>query len=124
MDRDSWPAMRNKIAQTFATKTRAEWTKVFDGKDACVTPVLTIWEAPDHPHNKERQYFVKAERGAIEAGPAPSLSRTPALPSTAAQPNPGQDSVEVLKEAGYSETEITELNSIGAIGIGDASSKL
>ncbi|XP_072037496.1 alpha-methylacyl-CoA racemase-like [Amphiura filiformis] len=121
MSRDEWPVMREKFTQLFATKTRAEWTEIFDGKDACVTPVLTLWEAPDHPHNKERQYFLETERGVIEPGPAPRLTRTPALPSSTAQPGIGQDSVEVLKEAGYTETEITELNAIGAIEIGDSS---
>ena len=49
---------KTKLAETFQTKTREEWAKIFDGSDACVTPILELNEAPEHPHNKERQSFV------------------------------------------------------------------
>ena len=48
-----------KLANVFQTKTRDEWTKIFDGSDACVTPILELDEAPKHEHNKERRSFVK-----------------------------------------------------------------
>ena len=124
MDRDEWPTMRQRFTQIFASKTQAEWTEIFDGTDACVTPIMTIRTAPDHPHNKERDSFLLTARGVVEPKPAPGLSRTPAVPRTTAQPDIGQHSLEVLKEAGYTEKEIHELNSIGAIEIKDASSKL
>ena len=47
-----------KLAETFQTKTRDEWAKIFDGSDACVAPILELNEAPEHAHNKARQSFV------------------------------------------------------------------
>ena len=121
MDMEEWPTLRQKFTEIFATKTRDEWTEIFDNTDACVTPVMNIWEAPNHPHNKDREYFIDTERGVTEPGPAPRLSRTPASPPNTAQPDIGGDSVKVLKEAGYSDTEIQELNSTGAIEITESS---
>ena len=51
--------MKSKLRDIFKTKTRQEWCQIFDGSDACVTPVLELDEAPDHPHNKDRESFVK-----------------------------------------------------------------
>ena len=52
-----------KIQDVFKTKTRKEWSDIFDGSDACVTPVLELHEAPEHPHNKARESFVKNYEG-------------------------------------------------------------
>ncbi|MDT0444530.1 CaiB/BaiF CoA transferase family protein [Streptomyces johnsoniae] len=72
-----WPALRARIAARFATRTRAEWAQVFDGSDACVEPVLTLGEAPDHPHLAARGTFT--EHGGIrQPAPAPRFSATPA----------------------------------------------
>jgi len=72
MSVSKWPEMRARLAETFAGKPRDDWALLFDGSDACVTPVLTIDEAAHHPHMKARQIFG-------EAGPdaAPKLDRTP-----------------------------------------------
>jgi alpha-methylacyl-CoA racemase len=73
-DRSAWPAMRERFAAAFATRTRAEWTAVFDNSDACVAPVLSIAEAPSHPHNRARGVFV----GDVPLpAPAPRFSATP-----------------------------------------------
>lgn len=76
-DSDAWPETQRRIAEVFATRTRDEWAAVFDGSDACVTPVLTPWEAPDHPHNRARGTFTSVA-GHLHPAPAPRFSRTPA----------------------------------------------
>ena len=52
-----WPEYSQRVAEVVKTKTRDEWMKVFDGTDACVAPVLSMDEAPKHPHNAERSNF-------------------------------------------------------------------
>jgi len=89
---------------------------VFDGKDACVTPVLTLDEAPLHPHNVARGSFLKDEQGGFEPRPAPLLSRTPANPSLR-NPRVGEHTQEVLLEAGYSQAEIRELVQNGTVSL-------
>lgn len=87
-DRDRWPALREKLAETFRTRTRDEWCRLFEGTDACVAPVLSLAEAPAHPHNRARGTFAEAD-GIIQPAPAPRFSRTPvALRET---PQAGQD---------------------------------
>ena len=61
--RDEWPAMKERFAAIFKTKTRDEWTAVFDGTDACVVPVLSPWEAHVHPHNVARSTYHRGRRG-------------------------------------------------------------
>ena len=75
-DRPSWPRMKKSIADAFATRSRAEWTAVFDRLDACVTPVLSMSEAALDPHLSERGTLVDVD-GATSPAPAPRLSRTP-----------------------------------------------
>lgn len=76
-DRDNWPELRRLIESTIETRSMADWTAVFEGTDACVTPVLTFDEASGDPHNASRELFVAAG-GALQPSPAPRLSRTPA----------------------------------------------
>jgi alpha-methylacyl-CoA racemase len=78
LDPRRWPELRTRFAETFAGHTRAEWTKVFEGTDACVAPVLSLTEAPDHPHLAARGTFVSQD-GIVQPGPAPRFSRTPAV---------------------------------------------
>ena len=59
MDRDQWPAMKISIAQIMKTKTCAEWCQIMEGSEACFAPVLSMAEAPQHAHNKQRQTFVE-----------------------------------------------------------------
>jgi alpha-methylacyl-CoA racemase len=70
------PELRELIASAFSGRTRAEWTKVFEGSDACVAPVLGLGEAADHPHLAARGTFVSVD-GVSQPGPAPRFSRTP-----------------------------------------------
>lgn len=76
-DTRSWPALRARLAETFASRTREEWAGVFDGTDACVTPVLSLDEASRDPHLRARATVVDAD-GVPQAAPAPRFSRTPA----------------------------------------------
>ena len=78
-DRARWPRLKSKLAAVFATRTQAEWARLFEGTDACVAPVLDMTEAPRHPHNQSRQTFFDLD-GVVQPAPAPRFSRTP--PST------------------------------------------
>lgn len=75
-DRASWPGHRERLAAIFAQRTRAEWTALLEGTDACFAPVLSLGEAPQHPHNLARQAFVEVD-GIVQPAPAPRFSRTP-----------------------------------------------
>jgi alpha-methylacyl-CoA racemase len=66
MDREAWPQMKERFAALFATKTRDEWTAVFEGTDACVAPVLSPWEAPSHPHLRARGAPEPGRRGRLD----------------------------------------------------------
>ncbi|XP_066940541.1 alpha-methylacyl-CoA racemase isoform X3 [Macrobrachium rosenbergii] len=102
--------MKKIISKRFSEKTQGEWTKVFEGKDACVTPVLSMDEAANHPHNVDRGSFIKASDGHFEPRPAPLLSRTPGIVVEGAiPPKVGQHTCEVLSELGYSKQDIDEL---------------
>ncbi|MFG1698960.1 CaiB/BaiF CoA transferase family protein [Nonomuraea sp. NPDC049309] len=79
-DRDDpaqWPALRDRLAQEFRKRTRAEWEEVFDGSDACVSPVLSMAEAAAHPHNVARGSFTDVG-GVVQPMPAPRLLGVPA----------------------------------------------
>ncbi|MFE6666274.1 CaiB/BaiF CoA transferase family protein [Streptomyces sp. NPDC057697] len=72
-----WEELRTVVADRFRTRTRAEWTEVFEGSDACVAPVLSLREAPHHPHIAARATFVE-HGGLTQPAPAPRFSATPA----------------------------------------------
>jgi alpha-methylacyl-CoA racemase len=76
-DRDAWPRLRELIASAVAARSQSEWTAIFEGTDACVTPVLTFEEAARHPHNAQRGVFDRVD-GILQPSPAPRFSRTPA----------------------------------------------
>src|SRR5690348_6882146 len=76
MDRKAWPALREKLAKVFKSKTRADWCKIMEGTDICFAPILTMAEAPKHPHMAARNVFVE-RHGVTQPGPAPRFSRTP-----------------------------------------------
>lgn len=71
-----WPELKALIAERFLSRTRDDWAAVFEGSDACVTPVLSLAEAVRHPHNVARHAYVVHE-GMVQPAPAPKLSRTP-----------------------------------------------
>ncbi|HEV7636210.1 MAG TPA: CaiB/BaiF CoA-transferase family protein [Bradyrhizobium sp.] len=85
MDRKAWPALKKKLIDVFKTKTRDEWCKIMEGTDVCFAPVLTMAEAPQHPHMAAREVFV-SRHGVTQPAPAPRFSRTPSTirePATA-----------------------------------------
>ena len=115
-DRDdpaNWPGLKKQFADVFRTRTRDEWTALFDGTDACVTPVLTFTEAREHPHNAARGTFVEAF-GVVQPAPAPRLSRTPAA-IAGPPPRPGAHSREILTEWGVDAARIDALFASGAV---------
>src|ERR1700754_1417890 len=76
MDRKAWPALKEKLTKVFKSKSREEWCKIMEGTDICFAPILTMAEAPKHPHNVARQIFVE-RHGVTQPAPAPRFSRTP-----------------------------------------------
>ncbi len=88
-----WGELRGAVAARFKTRTREEWTAVFDGSDACVAPVLSLREAPDHPHLAARGTFTDVG-GIVQPAPAPRFSATPvAVTGGPAQPGAHTGSV-------------------------------
>lgn len=113
MDRAQWPALKAKVAKAIAAKTRDEWDKLMEGSDVCYAPVLSLEEAPRHPHNKARETFVTID-GVVQPAPAPRFSRTaPAIQGPA--PIIGQHTEEALGEWGFTGAEIAKLSETGAI---------
>jgi alpha-methylacyl-CoA racemase len=93
-DVDGYPHLTKRFEEAFAARTRDEWAAVFDGLDACTTPVLSWAEAPHHPQIAERASIVHAH-GAYQTAPAPRFSATPAaLPAPMADPVPADDILE------------------------------
>lgn len=117
LDRSQWPAMKERMAAAFRTRTRAEWVELLEGTDACFAPVLDLDEAPHHPHNVARGTFTQVG-GVTQAAPAPRFSRTPSG-QPRRRPEQGEHTDEVLIEVGYSDAEIEELRQMGAIGVAD-----
>ena len=112
-DRERWPELRERLAAVFRTRTRAEWSELFEGSDACVAPVLRPSEAANHPHNLARGAF-QPVGGSPQPAPAPRFSRTPPAPPDPA-PTPGQHTDEVLSSRGFDPQEIAALRAAGAI---------
>jgi alpha-methylacyl-CoA racemase len=99
MNPETWPAMRARFADIFATRTRDQWCALLEGTDCCVAPVLSLEEAPRHPHNAARGTFV-GKGNATRPGPAPRFSATPAAAASRPAPRPGEHTDEVLREWG------------------------
>ncbi|XP_013223627.2 alpha-methylacyl-CoA racemase [Columba livia] len=119
-----WPEMKKKFASIFAQKTQAEWCSIFDGTDACVTPVLSFDDVASHQHNKQRSSFIKNDQEEISPRPAPLLSRTPAVPSFKRDPFIGEHTEEILLEYGFTKQEITKLYSDKVIEFGKPKANL
>ncbi|HZM38768.1 MAG TPA: CaiB/BaiF CoA-transferase family protein [Acidimicrobiales bacterium] len=112
-DRARWPALKERVAAVFRTKTRDEWCEIMEGTDVCFAPVLTIPEAVAHPHNVHRGTFVEVA-GIPQPGPAPRFSRTEA--AIARPPaHAGQHTEEILAEAGLDADRIAKLRETGVI---------
>jgi alpha-methylacyl-CoA racemase len=113
MDRSSWPQMKERFAAVFASRTRDEWTKVFEDTDACCSPVLSPSEASTHPHNLARRAFTDA--APVAPQPVPRFSATPGE-ITQAPSAPGSGTRRGLARWGLSESRIDELIESGALG--------
>ncbi|KAA6211113.1 CaiB/BaiF CoA transferase family protein [Streptomyces filamentosus] len=93
-----WPELREAVAARFRSRTRAEWTEVFEGTDACVAPVLSLREAPAHPHLAARATFAE-HGGLVQPAPAPRFSATPGTLRTGPA-LPGAHTAEVARDWG------------------------
>jgi alpha-methylacyl-CoA racemase len=73
-DQSQWPAVKEKLAAVFRTKTRDEWQQLLEGTDVCFAPVMRLSEAHEHPHNVARESFVSTPVGGRQVRPVPRLS--------------------------------------------------
>jgi len=113
MDREQWPALKERVTGIFKQKTRDEWCELMEGTDVCFAPVLTLEEAPSHPHNIARGTFVEVA-GVVQPAPSPRFSRTPgeiSRPPSA----PAADTDDALADWGLSDAEVAKLRSAGAV---------
>ena len=109
LDFAQWPQLKEKLTILFKTKTRDAWCKIMEGSDVCFAPVLSMSEAPEHPHNKQRNTFIE-NNGVLQPAPSPRFSRTaPEIKNP--PPTPGQDTESVLADFGFSVGEIDSLKS-------------
>ncbi|MCU1374645.1 MAG: putative acyl-CoA transferase/carnitine dehydratase [Actinomycetia bacterium] len=112
-DRATWTVRKEELAAVFRARTRDEWCTLLEMTDVCFAPVLSMAEAPEHPHNVARGTFVEVE-GITQPAPAPRFSRTaPALDRPPSRP--GRNTDEVLAERGFSVDEIAGLHAAGAV---------
>jgi alpha-methylacyl-CoA racemase len=113
-DQSRWTELQVVFEEVIRTKTRRQWEDIFATRDACVTPVLSMVEAPSYPHNAERDCFVDAG-GYHQVAPPVRFSRTPGALGRAA-PEPGADNDRILSEHGFDADEVEKLRATGAIG--------
>ena len=106
-----WPTLKARITDIMKTKTRDEWSAILEGTDACATPVLSIAEAPSHPHMAARKTF-ENRAGVVQPAAAPRFARAGA-PTVAPPPESGAQTQELLALAGYSEPEIAAMLASG-----------
>ncbi|MGI9054084.1 MAG: CaiB/BaiF CoA transferase family protein [Ilumatobacteraceae bacterium] len=113
MDSSRWPALKGRLTDVFASKTRDEWCELMEHTDVCFAPVLTMTEAVHHPHNVARSMIVEAG-GLRQPAPAPRFSRTVAelehLPA-----HPGQHTRPALEDWGLANDRIDALVESGAV---------
>jgi alpha-methylacyl-CoA racemase len=112
-DPAEWSGLKERFAAVFRSRTRDEWAERFAATDACVAPVLTLTEAPAHPHNIERAAFVE-HGGIVQPAPAPRFQRTPTALGRP-PPVPGEHTDELLAELGYPSEAIGQLRATGAV---------
>lgn len=112
-DVSRWPKLSEKLAELFRSKSRDEWCGLLEGTDCCVTPILDMEEAPQHPHNRARETFTTRD-GIVQPAPAPRFSRSTAAIQSA-PPLVGEHSESILDDWGFSKDEIASLKSGGHI---------
>ncbi|WP_353217455.1 CaiB/BaiF CoA-transferase family protein [Sandarakinorhabdus sp.] len=111
MDSGRWPQLKDRLTALFSTKTRAEWCEIMEMTDICFAPVLSMAEAPHHPHNVARQTFVEAG-GVMQPAPAPRYSATIA---DAPRMTKQADTDAILAELGYDDGAVAALKAAGAV---------
>jgi alpha-methylacyl-CoA racemase len=112
-DRSHWPEVHEKFAAVFRTRTRDEWCALAEGREVCIAPVMSMSEAPDHPHLRARETFVVRD-GVVQPAPAPRFSRTPGAIQRS-PPTPGEHTEAVLSDWGFSADELAALREAAAI---------
>ena len=111
-DPEKWDMMREKLANVIITKTRSEWDVLMVGKDACYAPVLSLTEAPEHPHNQARNTFIRYD-GVVQPAPAPRYST---LGTTVPTMSDGRThTAEILADLGYGEDKIKRTLTEGGV---------
>lgn len=113
-DKAAWASLSEKFTDVFKTKTRDEWCAIMEMTDVCFAPVLSLAEAPYHPHNVARETFIKVG-GVVQPAPTPRFSGTPSAKPEIA-PQPGANTDEVLAALGHDAASLAELRASGAIG--------
>lgn len=113
MDRSGWSVLRERFTEVFATRTRDEWEEVFTGTDACVSPVLSWSEAPNHPHALHRSAFVDID-GTPMPRSAPRFSRTPS-DDPSGRGSQTTDTDQILTDLGVSSVEIARWRREGVV---------
>ena len=106
-----WPEVKARVAEIVRRKTQAQWCEALEGSDACFAPVLSLAEAPAHPHNAQRNLFIDLEVDGStqrQPSPAPRFSRTPARSPTPGT-RIGQHTDAVLASLGYARADIAAL---------------
>ena len=113
MNREHWPSLNAKLAAVIRTKTRDAWCAIMDATDVCFAPVLTMEEAPNHPHNAARETFISID-GVTQPAPAPRFSATPGAVQSGPPPI-GAHNESALLDWGFSAADVAHLQAAGAL---------
>ena len=114
MDPSRWPALKAKLTALFASQPRDHWCALMEATDVCFAPVLSLAEAPQHPHNVARRTFIDVG-GVTQPAPAPRYSGTVAE-QPKAPPPAGSDGAELLSALGYDADRLAGLKDAGMVG--------
>ena len=112
-DQERWPELRAHLRNKFKQKTRDAWCQLLAGHDVCFAPVLSLAEAPAHPHNRARGTFIDRD-GVLQPAPAPRFSRTPPSVERSA-PQRGEGGAAALAEWGFDAAQIAQFRAGGAL---------
>lgn len=112
-DKQQWPALREELTKVFASRPREQWCQILEGSDACFSPVLSMAQAPLHPHAQARNAFVHIG-GHLQPAASPRFSRS-RLPSPTPPEAPGASADAALAQWGYSAADIQRLRQSGAV---------